>query len=98
MSKYNAMSKQGIKAIREPFYTKNVKLASLGKVDLDIINSERQTTRTVKTKHNKRRIFVGGNSEKINIGFSTSYDTGCQINSVSIEGIVKQRSKNISNI
>ena len=98
MSKYNAMSKQGIKAIREPFYTKNVKLASLGKVDLDIINSERQTTRTIKTKHNKRRIFVGGNSEKINIGFSTSYDTGCQINSVSIEGIVKQRSKNISNI
>lgn len=98
MSKYNVMSKQGIKAIREPFYTKNVKLASLGKVDLDIINSERQTTRTIKTKHNKRRIFVGGNSEKINIGFSTSYDTGCQINSVSIEGIVKQRSKNISNI
>lgn len=98
MSKYNVMSKQGIKAIREPFYTKNVKLASLGKVDLDIINSERQTARTIKTKHNKRRIFVGGNSEKINIGFSTSYDTGCQINLVSIEGIVKQRSKNISNI
>lgn len=98
MSKYNVMSKQQIKAIREPFYPKNIKVESLGKVDLDIINSERGTTKTVNTKHINRRLFIGGNSEKINVGFKTSYDTGCQINSVSIEGLLKQRSRNISNI
>lgn len=95
LSSFNIETKQGTQVIREPFYPKNIKSNIFGKVDLDIINSERLSTNTVKTKHIPRKIFIGGNSEKINIGFSTEYSTGCQINAISLEGRVKIRSRNI---
>jgi len=95
MSRYNVELKNGIRAFREPFFMKNIKTSKQGEVDLDIINSERTSTKTVLNKHLGRRLFVGGNSEKINIGFSTSYATGCQIDTVSIEGRFSTKSKNI---
>lgn len=95
MSKFNIETNQGSKIIREPFYIKNIKINTYGKTDLDIINSERTKTKLINTKHLERKIVIGGNSEKINIGFSTSYDTGVQIDTVNIEGRVKTKSRNI---
>ncbi len=95
MSSYNLETRQGTKTIREPFYIKNIKVNTKGKVNLDIINSERLNTKTVNTKHIHRRLVIGGNSEKINVGFSTSYDTGCAIDTISVEGRLQARSRNI---
>lgn len=95
MSKYNVELRNEVRAIREPFYIKNIKTSRSGLVDLDIINSERASTTNVKSKHVDRRLFIGGNSEKINIGFSTSYDTGCQLDTISIEGRFSTKSRNI---
>ena len=95
MSRYNVELSNEVRAIRQPFYIKNIKSSTDGMVDMDIINSERASTTTIKQKFLSRRLFVGGNSEKINIGFSSSYDTGCQINTVSIEGRFSTKSKNI---
>lgn len=95
MSKYNIETKQNTKAIREPFYIKSIKANTLGKVDLDIINNERLKTKTINTKHLVRKLFIGGTNEKMDIGFSTSYDTGCQINAINLEGRIKTRSRNL---
>lgn len=95
MSRYNVMTEQQSRAIREPFYIKNVKIIADGDIDIDIINEERISTKTINTKHKSRRIFIGGNSNKINIGFRTSRETGCYIGVVSVEGIIKTRSRNI---
>ena len=95
MSKYNIELEDEIKDFREPFYIKTVKLSKDGDVNLDIINSERATTKTVDTKYTGRKLFIGGNSEKIRIGLSSKGTAGMQINAVSIEGDYNPRSKNI---
>lgn len=97
MSPYNVETRQGTKTIREPFYIKNIKVNTEGSVDLDIINDERQSTKTVLTKHIElgRRLFIGGNSEFVKIGFSTNYSNGCEIDTLSIEGMLKLKSRNV---
>jgi hypothetical protein len=95
MSKYNVSTQQGTQTIREPFYVKNIKVSRQGKVDFDIINEERNSTTTVASKHLDRKLVVGGNSSKVKTGFSTSYDTGCQIDTVSIEGRLQSKSRNV---
>lgn len=95
MSRYNVMTQQGSRAIREPFYIKSLKTKVDGYVDIDIINSERNSTKTINNKHKNRRLFIGGNSDKINIGFRTSNTKGCSIGVISLEGITKTRSRNI---
>ncbi len=95
MSSYNVETKQGTQTIRDPFYIKNIKVNTSGSVDLDIINSERNNTKTVNTKHLGRKLVIGGNSEKINIGFSSTYNVGCEIDTLSIEGRLQLKSKNV---
>lgn len=95
LSKFNVETKQGTRNIREPFYVKNLKVSYLGTCDLDIINSERNKTKTIKNKHLNRKLFIGGNSEKVTLSFKSDYDTGCKINTLSLEGLVKIRSKNV---
>lgn len=98
LSKFNVETKQGTRVIREPFYMKNIKVSHSGVVDMDIINSERNNTKKINTKHLNRRLFVGGNSEKVSIGFSSNYDTGFKINTISVEGLLKRRSTNVTSI
>ena len=98
LSKFNIETKQGTRIIREPFYVKNVKVNRSGDVDLIFRNSERGSEKTVLTKHLDRKIFVGGNSEKVYIEFNSSYNTGCVINAISIEGLLKIRSRNIQGV
>ena len=95
MSKYNVELKDGLKDFREPFYVKTVELSKDGDVNLDIINSERATTKTVDTKYTERRLFIGGNSEKVRLGLSSKGTAGFQVDAVSIEGEYNPRSKNI---
>lgn len=95
MSKFNIETKQGTRIIREPFYVKNIKLTKSGDMDINIVNEERNSYKTVKNKFLGRRIFIGGNSEKVYFEFKSSYNTGCSVNAVSIEGILKTRSRNI---
>jgi hypothetical protein len=95
MSSYNVEVQSGTQVIREPFYIKNIKASTEGKVDFTIINSERNSIKTINQKHINRKHIVGGNSEKINVGFRTNYDTGCQINTISVEGRVQLKSRSI---
>jgi hypothetical protein len=95
LSKFNIETKQGTRVIREPFYVKNVKLNVDGSCDLNVIDYDRNKTKTVKSKHLNRRLFVGGNSNHTGISFSSSYDTGCKISTISLEGLLKIRSKNV---
>lgn len=95
LSRFNIETKQGTRIIREPFYVKNVKLNRFGTCDMNIINMERGTTKTILSKFVDRKIFVGGNSEKVYIEFKSSYNDGCNINAISIEGILKTRSRNV---
>ncbi len=94
-SKFNLETKQGTRIIREPFYIKNMKISYEGTCDLQIIDDERSKTKTIKNKFLTRRLFVGGNSNKTSLGFVSEYDVGCKINTISLEGIYKARSKNV---
>jgi hypothetical protein len=95
MSNFNIQTQEQTQVIREPFYIKSMKVVVKGSCNLDIINSERNTTIVVDKKHLDRRLFIGGNSEKINIGFSSSYSDGCEIDTLSIEGRIEPKSKNV---
>ena len=94
LSKFNLQTKQGTRIIREPFYIKNIVSRVGGDIDFMIINKERNSTKIVTTKHKDRKIFVGGNTDKINVGFKSSYDNGFKIDSISVEGFVKTQSVN----
>jgi hypothetical protein len=95
-SEFNLQTNQNSRVIREPFYVKNIKINRQGDVDLDIINEERGSTRTTLSKHLDRKLLVGGHSQKVKVGFSTNYDTGCQINAISLEGNINlNRSRNM---
>jgi hypothetical protein len=95
MSKFNIEKSGNIRDFREPFALKTVKLNKEGDVKLDIINSDRGTTKTVASKHSERKLFVGGNSNNVRIGLTSDSSSGCQINSISIEGVTTSKSKNI---
>lgn len=95
LSKFNIETKQGTRVIREPFYVKNVKIKKDGYVDLVVSNNERISESTILSEYLNRKIFIGGNSEKVYIKFVSSYNTGCVINAISIEGLLKIRSRNI---
>lgn len=95
LSKFNVETKQGTRVIREPFYVKNVKITREGEIDLIFRNSERGAEHKVLSKHLDRKIFVGGNSSKVYIEFNTSYETGAVLNAISIEGLMKIRSRNV---
>lgn len=95
LSKFNIETKQGTRVIREPFYVKNVKIKKDGYVDLVVSNNERISESTILSQYLNRKIFIGGNSEKVYIKFVSSYNTGCVINAISIEGLLKIRSRNI---
>lgn len=95
MSRYNMMTNQNTMTFREPFYMKNIKVKKQGKVDFVIINNERDNETVVNNKHLGRKLVVGGNTSKVNTGFRTSYDVGCEINTISLEGRVHLKSRNI---
>lgn len=95
LSKFNIETKQGTRVIREPFHVKNVKIKKDGYVDLVVSNNERISESTILSQYLNRKIFIGGNSEKVYIKFVSSYNTGCVINAISIEGLLKIRSRNI---
>lgn len=96
MSSFNVQTREETQIIREPFYVKNIKVESIGLVDVYTKNSERNNLIiTTKNKHINRKLFIGGNSEKVNIGFSSSYGTGCEIDLVNIEGRIKTKSRNV---
>jgi len=95
MSKFNLQTAQGNQIIREPFYIKNIKTKTTGSIDFTILNEERDITTIVNKKYLNRKLIVGGNSDKTRTGFSTSYTDGCQIDTISIEGRITVRSKNI---
>jgi len=94
LSRFNIETKQGTRSIREPFFVKNLKVSYEGICDLDIINSERNNVKTIKDKHLDRRLFIGGNSDKVSLKFQTNYDLGCKINTISLEGLFVSRSQN----
>ena len=96
MSRYNIQTGQKSKTIREPLYMKSMKVAKDGDVDMTITNDERLSnpTRTINTKFLNRKIFISGNSDKIAVGFSTNYNTGCAIDTVSIEGLINTKTQN----
>lgn len=95
MSKFNAQTRQETQVINTPFYIKNMTVERKGNVNLDIINSERNRTTTVQNKHLDRKLFIGGHSDKVRIGFSTSANDGCEIDTLNIEGRLNVKSKNI---
>jgi len=95
LSKFNIETRQGTRNIREPFYTKSMVVSYEGTCDLDIINNERNTTKTIKNKHLGRKLFIGGNSNKISLKFRSEYNTGCKINTLSLEGLLGSRSQNL---
>lgn len=95
LSDFNVDTQQGTRVIREKFYPKNIKVNCNGKVDLGIINQERNSTKKIDAKHIGRKLFIGGTTDKVKIGFSTSRNTGCQIDAISIEGLMKIRSRNV---
>jgi len=95
LSRFNIETKQGTRIIREPFYVKNIKVNRNGECNLNIINTERGTEKEVLDRFLNRKIFIGGNSEKVYIEFKTSYNGGCNINAISVEGVLKIRSRNI---
>jgi len=95
LSKYNVMTNQDVMTTREPFYMKNIKVNKQGKVDFVIINEERNKETIVNNKHLGRKLVIGGNTNKVSTGFRTSYDTGCEINTISLEGRLQMKSRNI---
>lgn len=95
LSRYNVITNQDSMTIREPFYMKNIKVKKQGKVDFVIINNERAKETIVNNKHLGRKLVVGGNTEKVDTGFRTSYDVGCEINTISLEGRLQMKSRNI---
>jgi hypothetical protein len=96
LSRFNIETRQKSQAIRENFYMKTVRSKVDGNVDFTIVNEERNNTKTIDSKHLQleRRILVGGHSDKVKIGYTTSYDTGCAINVLNVEGSMKSRSRN----
>jgi len=94
LSRFNIQTRQDTRIIREPFYTKSIVISKEGKFDLDIINEERGTTKTVNEKNLNRKIFIGGNTSKVSLSMVSSYPTGCKINAISIEGVSVDRSRN----
>jgi hypothetical protein len=94
LSRFNIQTRQDTRIIREPFYTKSIVISKEGKFDLDIINEERGTTKTVNEKNLNRKIFIGGNTSKVSLSMVSSYSTGCKINAISIEGVSVDRSRN----
>ena len=96
LSRFNIETRQKSQAIRENFYMKTVRSKVDGNVDFTIVNEERNNTKTIDSKHLQleRRILVGGHSDKVKIGYTTSYDTGCAINVLNVEGSMKLRSRN----
>lgn len=95
LSKYNVMTNQNTMTTREPFYMKNIKVSKQGKVDFVIINEERNKETIVNNKHLGRKLVVGGNTNKVRTGFRTSYDVGCEINTISLEGRLQMKSQNV---
>lgn len=95
LSQYNVMTGQDTMTIRVPFYMKNIKVRKQGKVDFAIINKERNKETIVNDKHLGRKLVVGGNTDKVETGFVTSYDTGCQIDTISLEGRLQPKSQNV---
>jgi len=95
LSKYNIMTNQDTMTTREPFYMKNIKVNRQGKVDFVIINNERNNETIVNNKHLGRKLVVGGNTGKVNTGFRTTYDVGFQIDTISLEGKLHMKSRNI---
>jgi len=96
MSRFHVQTGQRTQVFREKFYVKSMLSLVDGMVDMNLINEERGTTKTINQKHISlgRKIIVGGNSDKVKIEFTTSYDTGCAINAMNIEGDSKYRSMN----
>jgi len=80
---------------REPFYMKNIKVNRQRKGDFVIINNERNNETIVNNKHLGRKLVVGGNTGKVNTGFRTTYDVGFQIDTISLEGKLHMKSRNI---
>jgi hypothetical protein len=95
LSRFNVQTDQNTQNIRTPFYIKNIVANTEGDVDLTIENLERQTTKTIDKRFLQRRLFIGGNSDKIKIGFTSSYATGFQIDTINLEGNITPKSKNI---
>ncbi len=97
LSRFNIQTKQDTQNIRENFYLKTIVSIVEGDIDLEIINEERNSTKTVNKKHLAlgRKILIGGHSDKVKLRFKTSYSTGVAINLLNIEGQLKIKSKNI---
>ena len=95
LSEYNVMTNQKTMTTRDKFYMKNIKVEKDGKVDFVIINNERNKETVVNNKHLGRKLVVGGNTSKVNTGFRSEYPTGFEINTISLEGRLEPKSKNI---
>ncbi len=94
LSNFNVQTRQDTRIIREPFYTKSIVISKEGKFDLEINNTERDTTKIVNEKNLNRKIFIGGNTSKVLLSMVSSYSTGCKINAISLEGVSVDRSRN----
>lgn len=95
LSRFNVQTRSDSKMFREPMYYKSVMLRKEGSLDLEISNQERIAPWIVKDKHLSRKIAVGGNSNTTDIIFKSTYDTGCKLDTISLEGIIKTRSRNV---
>lgn len=95
LSRYNVMTNQGVMTTRTEFYMKNIKIQKEGKVDFVIINNERIKETVVNNKHLGRKLIVGGNTSKVDVGLRSEYDVGFEINTISLEGRLQPKSRNI---
>lgn len=95
LSRFNVQTRSDTKMFREPMYYKSVLIRKEGNIDLEIKSDERASGWTVLNKHLGRRIFVGGSSNTSSIIFKSSYATGCKLDTISVEGVIKTRSRNV---
>ena len=95
MSRFNIQTAQQTQNIRDPFYIKNIYGNITGEVDLYVKNKERDNIKTMKSRFLSRRLYIGGTSDKVQIGFTSDYSTGFQINTINLEGVTSPKSKNI---
>ena len=95
LSEFNIPTKQNSKNFKDKLFLKNLVVNREGYVVLDIINSERNSTKSIGNGFLDRKQYLSGSSDKVKIGFSTDSNTGCQINAINIEGRIEPKSNNI---
>ena len=90
-------SEANIRDMRNVFLLKTIKLEKDGTADIEFINKERGTTKVINNKFvSDRPLFIGSNSNNIDIIFRNKYEKALSLGSVYISGSLKRTNERIN--